>query len=198
MGELIKVGNQSLSILNKHIKIANKAFATVETDRLVQLFSRHPEEIIKQLSSYAKLDLDLLEDYKLSWSWYSLSGNSGLPWTKVLIEKYEDRWNWRGHGLSSNLGLPWSEALIERYEDRWDWYDMSRDSPWTEALIERYEDRWNWDWDRYIGLSGNTGLPWTEALIERYEDRWNWDGLSWNSGLPWTEALIERYEDRWD
>ena len=100
MGELIKVGSQSLSVLNKHIKIANKALVTVETDRLVQLFIKHSDRMIKKISMFAKFDLGLIEDYEDSWHWgeYGLSSDSDLPWSEALIERYEDCWEWGGYG----------------------------------------------------------------------------------------------------
>lgn len=47
------------------------------------------------------------------------SFNSGLPWSKKLVEKYMGKWNWEH--LSSNSGLPWSLEMIEKYREKWDW-----------------------------------------------------------------------------
>ena len=50
---------------------------------------------------------------------WSLSDNSGLPWSEALIERYEDRWGWVE--LSENSGLPWSVSMLEKFEHKIVW-----------------------------------------------------------------------------
>jgi hypothetical protein len=65
-----------------------------------------------------------------------------------LFEKYKDKlncWNWS----SGNSSLPWSIDLIEKYRDKWDWEWLSNNLflPWSIELIEKYKDKWNWKYD---------------------------------------------------
>ena len=102
-------------------------------------------------------------------------------------------------GLSNNEALPWTIVLIQRYENRWDWHLLSANEslPWSLELIERYEKRWNWDGKGYYveehmgGLSANKSLPWSLELILRFEKRWNWMFLLSNKSIVWSLEIIE-------
>jgi len=141
---------------------------------------------------------DVLEEFKTSWDWKSLSGNGWLL-SKLNIEtiaRYADQWDWEH--LSANIGLDWSGALLDRFADYWDWEVLSNGYPmlspcvWTTDALERYEDRWDW-----TALSENEGLPWCVELIDQFSEHWDWLLLSQNEALPWNRELVERYQDLW-
>lgn len=152
---------------------------------------------------------EVLEEFKSSWDWESLSSNGWLL-SKLNIEtiaRYADQWDWEK--LSANLGLDWSVELLDRFADYWDWEVLSQSIGdngadddgeqlpsswvWTIDALVRYEDRWDWD-----ALSMHSDLPWTAELIFRFVDYWNWCALSDNQGLPWSVALIDQFSEHWD
>lgn len=171
--------------------------------------------------------ISILEKYKdiLDWSGHDayslmydsdegcLSTNEGLPWSDMLIERYEKRWCWRG--LSQNSGLPWSIEFIEKYIEKWDWTFLSNNTgiPWSIPLIEKFDDYLD-----YTVLLGNKSLPWSNSLLLfMMEKKGRWElvlpnsmnymyirymnkGFLYNDSIPWDNELknymIERYGDK--
>ncbi len=153
-----------VQVAGRQLAIAAQLKQDIDRKRLVALLKRISyEEIVLFLTIRQALDGNLMERFADHLYW----GGDDRDYP----------------GLSGNSSLPWSPELIERFADRWDYWELSRNTslPWSIELIERVADRWVWG-----SLSNNESLPWSVDLLDRFADRWDWLVLSSNSSLPWS------------
>ena len=112
---------------------------------------------------------ELIDRFSDRWNWQILAHNSGLPCTIKLFEKFYERKNkveW--FRIHYNNHIPWSKEIIEHFQDRWVWSSLSRNSglPLTFELIDEYSNKWDWD-----SINKNKGIYFEIELIEIYKTK---------------------------
>lgn len=158
-----------------------------------QIFLKNPKLFVDLISRYYLLNQTLIEKYRNSLNWYTLSIYYNQPLNIESLEKFYDSWEW-SH-LSESKVLPWSIDIIEKFSDNWHWNRLSFNEtlPWSSEFIKIYEEKWLWE-----GLSSNEALPWSIEFILSYEDKMIWERLSYNKALPWGYFFILMFSHKWD
>jgi len=196
---------------------------TTITQRILNLFEKHPQFFIGDISHRHPLTVQQLEQFEEKLYWKSiepyhtfggLSWNGELKWSKELMDQFSHRWDWNFISCSVIGEFIWFDGILDYFDDRLDWIGISGnwDIPWNTQLIEQYADKVDWEW-----FSRNQNVPWTEELIHKYADKIDFQMLSYSSNSPLCQTnykitpntllipevshninLIELYEDRWD
>ena len=96
--------------IEQRTRIANRVLGELERRDTEAFFRRQPEFFRLVVSRYYPLDEELIGRYADLWDWDRLSQNEVLPWSNILIERFENRWNWRW-GLSGNCLLYTSRCV---------------------------------------------------------------------------------------
>ncbi|HMH32148.1 MAG TPA: hypothetical protein VK543_03910 [Puia sp.] len=160
-------------------------------------------ELWKGLSRNKKFfcSIDFIKKYHESWNWESLTANSDINRSDLLISSYSNK-NGFWDGISRNTGIIWTDDLIEKYKSywRWDYLGSNPSINWSDHLIEKYQDipsLWKCLTGGGSGLSNNESIIWSEELIEKYKDKLSWFHLGYNERLPWSKSFFEKYHERW-
>ena len=135
--------------------------------------------------------------------WPAIFGNTQMPVTEALIEKYIDKIPFGKNegkifvidGISLNEQLPWSVPFIKKFRDHWNWKQLSLNYsiPRTEEMLESFADLWDWEI-----ICCSWGKFWSPERIRKYADRLCWTGLSQNIKIKFTPELLEEFEGKWD
>ncbi len=197
--------------------IMNQVRRSLDTEKLLAFFERHPQLLIPSLQCAYPLDEGLLRqlDDKIDWDvvsanrqirwdakllskfaselhWPTVSANPSLPLDEALIEQFGHRWDWQA--LSNNPSLHVSTPFLRHFRQNWHWPSLSRNETlgWQAAWLSEFCDELDWS-----QLSINPALPWSRQLLTQFGMRLNWSMLSANAGLPLDIALLDDYASRW-
>lgn len=86
-----------------------------------------------------------------------LSGNSALPWSVDLIDRFSGKWDWKR--MATNTGLPWSTELIDRYLENLCFEPITVGGTEIEpgGLYVHHKVPWTLDWiiryEKYIDFN---------------------------------------------
>jgi hypothetical protein len=103
------------------------------------------EVLIKYISRYHPLSLDLIEKYKYVFDWRMLSTNPNIEWSEETISRNENKFTW--HLLSQNPRVIITAEFIRKYKVRLDWNNLARNRslPTDESFIKKYEKHYKID-----------------------------------------------------
>lgn len=149
-----------------------------DRDDWEQLFNRSDLPITEELIEkyYGKIPFGhLTEEGPYS---YSISRNTELNWSIVLLEKYRDDWFWIE--ILSNESIPKSDEFIDAFSDKIDWKYLCYywGDFWDIRTINKYKEFVCWD-----KLSSNSGIDFNKVILLEFESKWNYAELVNNSGF---------------
>ena len=155
--------------------------------------------------------------------WCRLSEDNSFPWTKALIDRYQDKIDWVC--LSANNGVKWTEQMLEKYEHKIDWRTLSKASCrgiFSSKNLKRFSSKWDWselscnssvfwtmekaeefeefiDWSNFaFDCCCSPCIEWTETIIERHQNKIDWKSLSENCTVRWNTSMLENYKHKLD
>ncbi len=208
--EIIKYEGLHLQAVSNSLEITNKLLTQNDRQKIIDLFTNHPDffrQIISQnyklsnslikkyenhwdwscivYNRYLDINEDFIEKYKHKLNWESIVWKERIHWTEKLIEKYKNENNFL-KGLSKSEKIPWSDALIMRYSEQWDWYYLASNETinWTESFIESQSYR-NGIWK---GISCNKKFICSEDFICKNSEKLEWENFSSNPNINWTKS----------
>lgn len=192
------------------------------TSRLIQLFLRHPDYFIQEVSFNQPLSIQQIRKYQSILFWgaapeakYScLSTNVHLSWSRELLNEFIDQWCWESISEHIIGRCIWFNNILNEYEEQIHWKALSNNQhiKWTIPLLKQYEHKLNW---QTIPPYGSSSFEVTEELLSRFGHRLNMTLLSETGIWPWSPRselqtkpaekpivsswlnTIETFEDKW-
>lgn len=98
--------------------------------------------LIKHISRFHPLSLELIEKYKYLLDWRMLSSNPNIVWNSNFIQKHENKFIW--HLLAQNSSLEITTEFIRKYKIRLDWNNLARNPnlPTDDNFIEEFKNQY--------------------------------------------------------
>ena len=109
------------------------------------------EVLIKYVSRFHPLKIELIEKYKYVLDWRMLSANPHINWNAEAISRHENKFTW--HLLSENPSVDITTEFITKYKIRLDWNNLARNPnlPIDQEFINKFEKHYKID-ESHIGI----------------------------------------------
>ena len=119
------------------------------------------EVLVKYVSRYHPLSLELIEQYKYVLDWRMLSANPNIKWNAETISRNENKFTW--HLLAENPRVEITSEFILKYKVRLDWNNLARNPnlPTDGSFIKQFQKQYKID---------ESHQEINEIFVERYSN----------------------------